>query len=482
MRRAIIGGQEVEGNLRVKVINPSVGEPFEDVAADGNSELTKAAIDAAADSQEKFASLPIHERAKVLLRASEILNSRREEAARLLSMEGGKPIKDARIEISRAISILRIAAEEARFVLEGKIHRVDAYESPVGNENRLVLEVREPLGVVGAILPYNFPANSFAHKVAPNLAAGNAVIVKPASATPLSALFLASIMYEAGLPKGVLSVIPGPASAVGEEIVRNPKVFGITFTGSTDVGLGIASEASRRGKRVMMEMGGSDPMLILDDADLDVAVPTAIRARFEHAGQNCNSTKRILVHESLYERFLRAFINGVATLRVGNALEESTDMGPVISESSIRDMEGFVSDALERGGRLVVGGHRLNGGGFFFAPTVFTDVPPDARIMKEEVFGPIVPIYKFSSDSEAIEIANSTNFGLQASIFTRDYKRALKMASQIKAGAVMINDSTRLRWDALPFGGVKLSGLGAREGVRTTMEAMSEPKLISLRI
>jgi succinyl-CoA reductase len=214
-------------------------------------------------------------------------------------MEAGKPIRDARVEISRAVSLFRIAAEEARMVLEGKVHRVDAYEYPPGNENRIVMEVREPIGVVGAILPFNFPANSFAHKVAPNIAVGNTVVVKPASATPISALELASILYRAGLPKGVLSVLPGPASIVGDEIVSNRKVHGITFTGSTATGVSIASKAVLSGKRIMMEMGGSDPIIVLEDADVVRAAQIAARARYEYAGQNCNAGKRIIVHEKI---------------------------------------------------------------------------------------------------------------------------------------------------------------------------------------
>ncbi|MGC8556235.1 MAG: aldehyde dehydrogenase family protein, partial [Conexivisphaera sp.] len=352
---------------------------------------------------------------------------------------------------------------------------------PPGNEGRMVLGVREPIGVVGAILPFNFPANSFAHKVAPNLMAGNAVVVKPAPATPLTPLLMAEVMYGAGLPRGSLSVVPGGAEA-GDALVSDPRISGITFTGSTKVGLSIASKASGLGKRVMIEMGGSDPLIVMDDADLDAAASTAARARFEYAGQNCNAAKRILVSSRVVDDFLRKFVERVGAMRVGDAKDEATDVGPLISEDSARSMEGYVSDAVASGARVELGGRRMDRPGFFFEPTVLSGVPPDARAMREEVFGPVAPVYAFSSEDEAVEVANSTIYGLQASVFSRDLRRALRIARRLRSGAVIVNESTRLRWDALPFGGVKLSGLGPREGVRSTMLAMTDLKLISMLI
>lgn len=482
MRRLIIGGEETDTGSYHEVVSPGTGEVFERVSIASDRDLVRRAVDLADEAFRKFSHTPLIERMRILYRAADLLESGSEEIARLLALEAGKPVRDARVEVRRAVSVFRVAADEARFVLEGRIHRVDAYEYPPGNENRLVMEVREPLGVVAAILPFNFPANSFAHKVAPNIAVGNTVIVKPASATPVTALEMASILYRAGLPKGVLSVLPGPASAVGEELIANRKVPGITFTGSTATGLYIASKAAGYGKRVMAEMGGSDPILVLEDADIERAAAVAARARYEYAGQNCNAGKRIIVHEKVKEKFVEAFLNNVNKIRVGNPLNDETDMGPVISEESLEKLESIVTEAKSSGARLLYGGERLRIRGFYMAPTVVLDPPPGSRILREEVFGPVAPIVGFSSAEEALELANSTDYGLQAAVFTRDLSKALRIARELRVGGVMVNDSTRLRWDALPFGGVKLSGIGGREGVRNTILNMTEIKIISLNI
>jgi len=475
----ILGGEKVRGERVIKVLNPATEEVVGEVWEAGREE-TRRAVDLALESFQIFSRLSIKDRAKVLVRASEILASRSEEVARLLTTESGKPIRDSRVEVSRVVQLFRIAAEEARIVLEGKTFRVDGYEYPPGNERRLVLSLREPLGVVGAILPFNFPANSFAHKVAPNLVVGNTVVVKPSSSTPLTALLMGEILYQAGLPKGTLSVLPGGGDSVGEELVSNRKVSGITFTGSTPVGTSIASRAVSLGKRVMAEMGGSDPIIVLEDADLDKAVQVSVRARFEYAGQNCNAGKRILVQEKVYSRFLEEYVKRVKELNVGDPLDESTEVGPVISKKAKEDMAKLVEDSRRKGGSVYSG--KALETGFFFPPTVVGEAGLDMEVMKREVFGPIAPVARFSTDGEAVEMANSTEYGLQASVFTSDLKRGLRIARELRTGAVILNDSTRLRWDALPFGGVKLSGVGNREGVRNTMLAMTEEKLISMDV
>ncbi|BCS94317.1 aldehyde dehydrogenase family protein [Metallosphaera javensis (ex Sakai et al. 2022)] len=473
----ILGGEKIVTQTKVTVMDPGKGKPLEEISVAGREE-TRHAIELADQAFDHFSRLALKDRTRILERAADIMERRSEELARTLTAESGKPIRDARVEVTRAIHLFRSAAQEARLVLEGTTFRVDGYEYPPGNEKRMVMSIREPLGVVGAILPFNFPANSFAHKVAPNLAVGNTVVVKPSTSTPITGVLLGEILYDAGLPRGALSVLPGGGDTVGAEIVENRKVKGITFTGSTPVGTSIASKAVTTGKRLMMEMGGSDPIIVFNDADLERALSISVRARFEYAGQNCNAGKRILVQEGIYEKFVREYVNRVKSLRVGDPMDESTEVGPVISANVVKELEDAVVDSQRKGGLL----HRGSSvtGGYYFAPTVVENANLEMVVMRREIFGPVAPIAKFSDWKEAVELANSTEYGLQASIFTSDLKMALKMSREIRAGAVIINDSTRLRWDSLPFGGVGLSGIGSREGVRSTMLAMSEEKLISV--
>jgi|BEDMetMinimDraft_2_1075160.scaffolds.fasta_scaffold00081_16 NAD-dependent aldehyde dehydrogenases len=477
----IIGGELIKTDRIHKVINPATGEPFTDVFL-VTREDTKKAIDLADETFKKFSELPLKEKSKILIKAANIVEENKEEFAETLSLESGKPIKDSRVEVLRCINLIRIAAEEARFVLEGKVHRVDAYEYPPNNENRIVMEIREPIGVVGAILPFNFPLNSMAHKVAPVLMAGNTVVVKPSIATPISAIKLAKAFYDAGLPAGALSVLPGKSDELGEEIVSNIKIAGITFTGSTNTGTNIASKATKLGKRIMMELGGSDPIIIFEDADLSKVVPIVVRARFEYAGQNCNAGKRIFVQDKIYEPFIEIFKEHTKRMVVGNPLDEKTDMGPVISIEALRNLKEIIDDARNKGAKDFSARKEVNLKGYFLDPTILYDVPLESRALKEEVFGPVAPVVSFEKIDEAVEYANSVEYGLQAAIFTKDLKLALNLAKRIKAGGIMINDSTRLRWDALPFGGVKLSGLGGREGVRNTIYNLTEPKIISINL
>ncbi|MFP3241902.1 aldehyde dehydrogenase family protein [Caldisphaera sp.] len=481
MKGLLIEGKEIETENKVKIRSPSNPDYIIDEVNFADKELTKKAIDIALVGFYKLTNISLKERAKIIKKASTIMEERKENLSKLLSLESGKPLKDSRVEMLRAIQLFNIAAEEARLILEGKYHRVDAYEYPPGNESRVVIETREPIGVVAAILPFNFPANSFAHKVAPNIMAGNSVIVKPSPYTPLTALELGKILYESGLPYESLSVLPGDID-VGDELVTNKKVSGITFTGSTNTGINIASKAVQSAKKLMIEMGGSDPIIVLDDANLDAAINVSVRARYEYAGQNCNAGKRILVHEKIYEKFVNQFVDRAKKLVVGDPLDDSSDLGPLISKEALERMDYYVNDAINNGGKIDLGGNKLNLKGYFYSPTVISEANTNMKLSKEEVFGPIAPIFEFSDDNEALEIANSSPFGLQASIFTNDLKRGLRLAKGLKAGGVMINDSPRLRWDALPFGGVKLSGIGAREGVRSTIEGMTEIKLISINI
>jgi succinyl-CoA reductase len=476
-----IGGAWVEprSGRYAEVINPSTGRALGEVPV-GDADDARAAVDAAAEAEEGWGARPAHERAKILRALSDRILAEREPMARLIASEVGKPILDARVEVDRAVGVYQLAAEEIRQLI-GESFPADAYPLPPGNETRFLFTVRDPIGVVVAISPFNFPLNLLSHKVAPALAAGNPVVAKPTSAAPLTALALARLAEAAGVPKGVVNVVIGPGGAVGDTLVEHPRTRLVTFTGSTEVGKRIAERAGRHAKRVILEMGGMDPFLVLEDAPIEVAAHAAARGAFTYSGQVCTASKRLLVADAVADRFARALTARAESLHVGDALEESTQVGPLIDRAALDRMDELVRDAETRRARVLTGGGRLQGksGGHFYRPTVLDGVPPDARVAREEPFGPVAPILRFADDEEAIRIANGTPYGLQAAIYTNDLARAFSLAKRIRAGGVHINDPTNLRWDALPFGGIKESGLG-REGLRYAMQEMTEVKLISV--
>ena len=461
------------------VVDPSTGQPLGEAPV-ATSEEAQAAVDAAAEAEERWANVPGHERARLLRAVADRLLADREVMARLIASEVGKPIADARVEVDRAVGVYRLAAEEVR-QLVGESFPADAYPLPAGNEHRFLFSVRDPIGVVVAIGPFNFPLNLLSHKVAPALAAGNPVVAKPTSAAPFTALRLAEHFAAVGLPPGVLNVVVGSGGTVGNALVEHPRTRLVTFTGSTEVGKGIAERAGRRAKRVILEMGGMDPFVVLDDAPLDVVVPAAARGIFSYSGQVCTASKRLLVEETIADRFARALADRAKSLKVGPALEETTEVGPLIDGEAVERMEALVADARSRSAEVLAGGARPAGAGrgSFYAPTVLDHVPEEARVARDEPFGPIAPILRFSTLDDAVRIANGTPYGLQAAVYTRDLARGFRLAKRIRAGGVHLNDPTTLRWDALPFGGVKESGLG-REGLRYAMQEMTEVKLISV--
>ena len=474
-----IGGswRPPSGGTYVPVVDPSTGAALGEAPV-ASAEDARAAVDAAAACEERWADVPGHERARLLRAVAERLHSDRETMARLIASEVGKPIVEARVEVDRAVGVYRFAAEEIRH-LGGESFPADAYERPAGNEARFLFSVRDPIGVVVAIGPFNFPLNLLSHKIAPALAAGNPVVAKPTSTAPFTALRLAEHFAAVDLPAGALNVVVGPGRTVGDALVSHPRTRLVTFTGSTDVGKGIAERAGRHAKRVILEMGGMDPFIVLDDAPLDVVVPAAARGVFSYSGQVCTASKRLLVQASIAEKFAHALAERARALRVGPALEETTEVGPLIDAAAVARMEGLVAEARDAGAHVLAGGSRSGGPGSFFAPTVLDDVPPGARVVREEPFGPIAPILRFTDVDDAVRIANSTPYGLQAAVYTRDIARGFRLAKRIRAGGVHLNDPTNLRWDALPFGGVKESGLG-REGLRYAMQEMTEVKLISV--
>jgi succinyl-CoA reductase len=475
-----IGGEwrPPSGGTYAPVIDPSTGMSIGEAPIASAAEA-RAAVDAAASVEDPWGATPGHVRAKILRATSARLASDRETMAQLIACEVGKPIVDSRVEVDRAVGVFELAAEEVRH-LGGESFPADAYERPAGNEQRFLFTVRDPIGVVVAIGPFNFPLNLLSHKVAPALAAGNPVVAKPTSAAPFTALRLAEHLAAAGLPPGALNVVVGPGRTVGDTLVEHPRTRLVTFTGSTEVGKAIAEKAGRHAKRVILEMGGMDPFIVLDDAAIAVAVPAAARGAFGYSGQVCTASKRILVQDSIAEKFARALAERANALRVGPASAETTEVGPLIDAAAVARMEELVADARARSAKVLAGGSRPSGGtGSFFRPTVMDEVPEDARVAREEPFGPIAPLLRFHDLDDAVRIANSTPYGLQAAVYTRDLARGFSLAKRIRAGGVHLNDPTNLRWDALPFGGVKESGLG-REGLRYAMEEMTEVKLISV--
>ncbi len=475
-----IAGRAVppDGGRYAPVIDPSTGRRLADAPV-ASADQARAAVEAAADVEGSWGETPGHRRAQILRTAAERLRADRETMARLIAREVGKPIVDARVEVDRAVGVFGLAAEEIR-QLTGESFPADAYERPAGNEHRFLFSVREPIGVVVAIGPFNFPLNLLSHKVAPALAAGNPVVAKPTSAAPFTALRLAEHLHASGLPAGALNVVVGPGRSVGDVLVEHPATRLVTFTGSTEVGKAIAGRAGRHAKRVILEMGGLDPFVVLEDAPLAASVAAAARGIFTYAGQVCTASKRLLVDASIAEAFARQLAEHAARLRVGPALEETTEVGPVINGDALERLDRLVGQARERSARLLTGGERKAiGGGTFYAPTVLDEVPESADLLHEEPFGPLAPVVRFGSVDDAVRLANATAYGLQAAVYTRDLARGFALAKRIRAGGVHLNDPTNLRWDALPFGGVRDSGLG-REGLRYAMQEMTEVKLISV--
>ncbi|MEM0050678.1 MAG: aldehyde dehydrogenase family protein [Nitrososphaeria archaeon] len=458
------------------IINPSTMEVIGSVPM-LTLEQVREKIDKAHETYQTYSKLPSSTRRIYLKKAAELIEKDIERLSLLMSAEIGRPIKSARVEIKRAGLILESCASEIERINKGSFVPLDIYEYPEGNEKRFAITVREPLGVVATITPFNFPAVSFAHKVGAALAVGNTVVHKPTISAPLTQIEMANIMLKSGFPEGSINILTGDSRMIGKELVENSKIKLISFTGSSNVGLEIASKAVLRGVRVIMELGGSDAEIILDDADLDKAVSSAIFGRYDYAGQFCNSTKRLFVNSKVADKVVSMLIEKIRKLNVGNASEETTDIGPLINEEAVNRMREFVRDSVDKGGKILYQGS-VPERGTFFPPTLIQTVTDETAILRDEVFGPILPIRIFDSDDEVVNLVNSSRYGLNASVFSRDFSRAYKLSRRLEVGTVVINDTTRLRWDNLPFGGTKLSGIG-RESVHDTMLEMTEPKVIS---
>jgi acyl-CoA reductase-like NAD-dependent aldehyde dehydrogenase len=448
------------------VRSPYSGELVGRIAKGGAAE-TRRALDAAATALAS--PLPAHERARILDATAHLLAERQEEAAQLISAEAGKPLKAARVEAQRAVSTYTFAAVEAR-KLTGETVPMDA--SPAG-EAKLAFTIRLPIGVIGAISPFNFPLNLVAHKIAPALAAGCPVVLKPAAATPLSALFLAELEAEAGLPAGWLNVVSGSSAEIGDAIVEDERVKLITFTGSGEVGWGIAARAAH--KRVKLELGNATPAIVCADAPADTAAKLAANA-FSFAGQSCISVQRIFVLAEAWDTFVADFVPKVEALKVGDPGDPGTDVGPVISGG---DRDRILEWIRESRGEVLTGGDTTEDG--LIRPTVIANPATDDKVQCEEVFGPVVTVTRVASLDEAIEQANATRYGLQAAIFSRDLPTCLAAAQRLEFGGVVVNEAPTFRADQMPYGGVKASGT-TREGPAWAVREMTDERLIVLSL
>jgi len=468
-RKLLIGGEWIETGAWIEVRSPYDGSVVGRVPAAGADE-TRRALDAAERAMRDPA--PAHERAAILDRVAAALAERHDEVARTISAEAGKPLKAARVEASRAVSTYTMAAVEAR-KLAGDVVPMDASPAGVG---KLAFTLRQPIGIVAAISPFNFPLNLVAHKIAPALAAGCAVVLKPASQTPLSALLLAELETEAGLPAGWLNVVCGPASEIGDVLVEDERVKLITFTGSVPTGWKLRERAPR--KRVNLELGNATPVIVAGDADLDDAAGRLAANAFSFAGQSCISVQRIYVERGVYDAFLERFLPRVQALKVGDPADEETDVGPVIAESERDRIVGWIDEAHASGATILSGGTIEND---LLQPTVIAEPPRDSKVACEEVFGPVCTVSPFDSLDEAIELANSTRFGLQAGVFTRDVSSALRAARELEFGGVTVNEAPTFRADQMPYGGVKDSG-NTREGPAYAVREMTEERLVVLQL
>lgn len=465
-----LNGQFQSFATTLAIVNPATGEPFAAVATADRARLATALDDAHAAFRQ-WRRLTGKARGAFLHAVADQVEVRRDEIARTITLENGKPLAQSLGEVAMTVDHLRWFAEEAR----------RAYGRVVPNQvdGKRHLVIKSPMGVVGAISPWNFPLVLAVRKVAPAMAAGCAVVLKPASQAPLCALLLAECMHAAGVPPGVFQVIVGPSAAFGEELLSNPLCRKITFTGSTEVGRVLIRGAAASVKPLSLELGGHAPVLVFADADLDAAVEGAMMAKFRNTGQSCIAANRVLVERPIYERFLEAFVAKARSLKVGDGLEPGVDIGPLFDEAGVAKALEHVEDAVAGGARLLCGGHRVAGGrGYFVEPTVLADVPPRAACMREETFAPIAPVCAFDREDEALEQANASIYGLSAYAFTTNLDRAFRLMEGLEAGTIGINDGVPST-SQCPFGGVKQSGWGRELGIEG-LDAFLETKHVSL--
>lgn len=462
--QCLIGGKWV-GNGDKAVTNPATGEELTRVPIFGADE-TNQAIACAKEALPAWSACLAKERSNILRRWFNLVTENTEELARLLTAEQGKPLTEARGEIAYAASFIEFYAEEAK--------RLNGETIPTHTKDGRILVIRQPIGVVAAITPWNFPAAMITRKLAPALAAGCTTVLKPATETPLTAFAFAALAEEAGLPAGCLNVISGKSSEIGKAMCENPDVRALTFTGSTPVGKLLIKQCADTVKRLGLELGGNAPFIVFDDADLDAAVEGAMASKFRNAGQTCVCANRIYVQEGVYDTFAEKFTARVAELQVGNGMEEGAEQGPLITQDAVAKVEEHIADAVAKGAEIKLGGHRHSAGATFFEPTLLTGVTQDMAVAKEETFGPLAPLFPFSTEEEAIAMANDTEFGLAAYFYARDIGRVWRVGEALEYGMVAINSGI-LSTEVAPFGGIKESGQG-REGSHHGMDEFTELK------
>ncbi len=460
MAKMIIAGEhrDASDGGTTEIRNPATGEIVDRVAA-GTQEDVDRAIDAAEAAFKKWSAVPPPKRAEILFTAAHILKDREKELARLLTLEQGKPLREAILEIRRFTHTLEHYAGLAKTIRGGYVPALD--------DRRYGMIIKKPIGVCGSIVPWNFPVSLLGNKIGPALITGNTVVVKPAGSTPLTDIQVVQILHEAGLPPGVLNIVPGPGRIVGESLLTDPRVRKIGFTGATSTGKHVMEIAAQNVKRITLELGGSDPMIVCDDADIEEAVSAASVGRFFNCGQACLAIKRLYLFDKIYDEFVSRLMGKVEKLRVGNGLEQGIIVGPLHTAAQRAEVEEQVNDAAKRGARVLAGGQRPSGDGFakgyFYLPTILVDVDEKSRVVQEEVFGPALPVMRVRDLDEALEKANNSVYGLGSSIWTRDLDKAMQAAEGLEAGYTWIN-SPQIIFDELPFGGLKQSGLGKEHG------------------
>ena len=451
------------------VTNPATGELITEVANCGGAE-TQRMVEAAAVAQKLWAKSTVKERAAVLRRWFNLIMDSQEDLAQILTAEQGKPLVEARGEIAYGANYIEWFSEESKRVYG------DTIPQP-SNDKRIVV-IKQPVGVVACITPWNFPNAMLTRKIAPAIAAGCAVVCKPANATPLSALALMELAVRAGFPPGLMNIVTGRTAQIGAELTGNPTVRKVTFTGSTPVGKQLMAECAQTVKRTSMELGGNAPFIVFDDADIDAAVQGTLVSKFRNAGQTCVCSNRIIVQAGIYDEFVSKLTAATEKLVIGSGTEEGVTVGPLIDEKAANNVCGFIDDAVAKGAKVALGGGRSELGGSFVLPTILTDVSRDMRVFSEEIFGPVAPVFKFETEAEVVEMANDTEFGLAAYFYSRDIGRVWRVAEQLEYGIVGVNEGV-VSNEMAPFGGVKESGSG-REGSKYGMDDYMVMKYICM--